>query len=42
MRLIALQRKTHFKGPDKVGWMFTFAAAASNVVRMRNLLALAT
>jgi len=42
MKTIALQRKTRFKGPDKVGWMFTFAAAAYNLVRMRNLLAPAT
>lgn len=38
MKTVALQRKTRFKGPDKVGWMFTFAAAAYNLVRMRNLL----
>ena len=39
MKTVALQRKTRFKGPDKVGCMFTFAAAAYNLVRMRNLLA---
>lgn len=39
MKTVALQRKTRFKGPDKVGWMFTFAAAAYNLVRMRNLTA---
>ena len=39
MKTVALQRKTRFKGPDKVGWMFTLAAAAYNLVRMRNLLA---
>jgi len=39
MKTIALQRKTRFRGPDRVGWMFTFAAAAYNLVRMRNLLA---
>jgi IS5 family transposase len=38
MKTIALQRKTRFRGPDKIGWMFTFAAAAYNLVRMRNLL----
>jgi transposase len=37
MKTIALQRKTRFRGPDRVGWMFTFAAAAYNLVRMRNL-----
>jgi len=37
MKTIALQRKTRFRGPDRVGWMFTLAAAAYNLVRMRNL-----
>jgi hypothetical protein len=39
LKTIALQRKTRFRGPDRVGWMFTFAAAAYNLVRMRNLMA---
>jgi len=39
MKTIKLQRKTRFRGRDRVGWMFTFAAAAYNLVRMRNLLA---
>ena len=39
MKTIALQRHTRFRGPDRVGWMFTFAAAAYNLVRMRNLMA---
>ena len=39
MKTIALQRKTRFHGPDRVGWMFTLAAAAYNLVRMRNLMA---
>jgi transposase len=39
MKTVALQRKTRFRGPDKIGWMFTFAAAAYNLVRMRNLMA---
>jgi IS5 family transposase len=38
MKTVALQRKARFRGPDKVGWMFTFAAAAYNLVRMRNLI----
>jgi IS5 family transposase len=38
MKTIGLQRKTRFHGPDRVGWMFTFAAAAYNLVRMRNLM----
>ena len=37
MKTIGLQRKTRFRGPERVGWMFTFAAAAYNLVRMRNL-----
>jgi transposase len=39
LKTIALQRQTRFRGPDRVGWMFTFAAAAYNLVRMRNLMA---
>jgi len=37
IKTVALQRKTKFRGIDRVGWMFTFAAAAYNLVRMRNL-----
>ena len=33
MKTIALQRKTRFRGPDRVGWMFTFAAAAYNLIQ---------
>jgi transposase len=36
-KTVALQRKTRFRGLDRVGWMFTLAAAAYNLVRMRNL-----
>jgi transposase len=39
IKTVALQRKTRFRGRDRVGWMFTFAAAAYNLVRMRNLMA---
>ena len=39
LKTVALQRKTRFRGPDRVGWMFTLAAAAYNLVRMRNLMA---
>ena len=28
------QRKTRFRGTRKVGWMFTLAAAAYNLVRL--------
>ena len=31
-------RKTRHRGRDRVGWMFTFAAAAYNLVRIRNLM----
>jgi transposase len=34
---IALLRKLRHRGLPKVGWVFTFAAAAYNLVRMRNL-----
>ena len=37
LKTVALQRKTRFRGLDRVGWMFTLAAAAYNLVRMRNL-----
>ena len=37
MKTVAQQRKTRFRGLDRVGWMFTFTAAAYNLVRMRNL-----
>ena len=37
MKTVGLQRKTRFRGPDRVGWAFTLAAAAYNLVRMRNL-----
>ena len=37
IKTIALQRKTRFRGPERVGWMFTLAASAYNLVRIRNL-----
>src|SRR5215471_4433856 len=39
MKTIALVRKVRHRGLEKVDWLFTFAAAAYNLVRMRNLLA---
>jgi len=39
LKSIALMRKVRHRGIDKVGWVFTFAAAAYNLVRMRKLLA---
>jgi hypothetical protein len=32
-------RKTRHRGTERVGWMFTFTAAAYNLVRIRNLTA---
>lgn len=37
LKTVGLQRKTRFRGLERVGWMFTFAVAAYNLVRMRNL-----
>jgi transposase len=37
LKTIALIRKVRHRGLCKVGWVFTFAAAAYNLVRMRNL-----
>jgi hypothetical protein len=42
MKTVALQRKTRFLGPERTGWMFTWAVAAYNLVRMRNLQAATT
>src|SRR5271155_4563767 len=41
LKTIALLRKVRRRGIFKVGWVFTFAAAAYNLVRMRKLLATA-
>ena len=40
MKDIALMRKLKHRGLEKVGWLFTFAAAAYNLVRMRKLMAI--
>ena len=37
MKTVALQHKTRFRGLARVGCIFTFATAAYNLVRMRNL-----
>jgi transposase len=37
LKTIALLRKVRHRGIFNVGWVFTFAAAAYNLVRMRNL-----
>ena len=38
MKTIGLMRKTRHRGTARVGWVFTFTAAAYNLVRIRNLL----
>jgi hypothetical protein len=38
LKTVAGLRKTHHRGLQRVGWMFTLALAAYNLVRMRNLL----
>src|SRR5262249_60882165 len=38
LKTVAMLRKTRHRGLLRVGWIFTFAAAAYNLVRMRNLL----
>ena len=39
LKTVALLRKLRHRGIFKVGWVFTFAATAYNLVRMRKLLA---
>jgi transposase len=39
MKTVGGMRKLRHRGLHVVGWMFTFAAAAYNLVRMRNLMA---
>jgi transposase len=39
MKTIGGQEKTKFRGRDRVGWAFTFAAAAYNLARLPKLLA---
>lgn len=41
MKTVGLLRKLRHRGHEKVDWMFTFAAAAYNLVRLRTLLAAA-
>jgi len=38
-KVVAGLRKVKLRGREKVGWLFTLAAAAYNLVRMRNLMA---
>lgn len=37
LKTVGLVRKTRHRGRDRVGWMFTFAVAVYNLVRIRNL-----
>ena len=37
LKTIALLRKVRHRGGEKVDWVFTFACAAYNLVRLRNL-----
>jgi len=37
-KTVALLRKTRFRGLERVGWIFTWTAAAYNLVRIRNLI----
>jgi transposase len=39
IKTVGLMRKTRHRGRARVGWMFTFTAAAYNLVRIRNLTA---
>lgn len=38
LKTIGLQRQTRFRGVGRVGWMFTFATAVYNLVRLQRLL----
>ena len=37
MKMIGLLRKVKLRGREKIGWLFTFAGAAYNLVRLRRL-----
>src|ERR1700687_1623707 len=37
LKTVGMLRKTRHKGVRRVGWVFTFAASAYNLVRVRNL-----
>ena len=42
LKTVGLLRKVKLRGVPRVGWLFTFAVAAYNLVRMRNLVAATT
>ena len=37
LKTVGLCRQTRYRGRERVGWMFTFAVAAYNLVRLRTL-----
>ncbi len=37
LKTVGLLRQTRHRGRDRVGWMFTFAVAVYNLVRLRTL-----
>jgi len=37
MKTVGLMRKLRHRGGERVDWMFTFAATADNLVRLRTL-----
>jgi len=39
MKMVGMLKKVKLRGIDKVGWLFTFAGAAYNLCRLRNLMA---
>jgi IS5 family transposase len=41
IKTTGLMRQTRHRGEDRVGWIFTFTAAAYNLIRIRNLEAVA-
>jgi transposase len=41
LKTVGLLRKVKLRGVQRVGWLFTFAVAAYNLVRIRNLVAVA-
>jgi transposase len=38
VKTVGLMRKTRFRGLERVGWIFTWTAAAYNLIRIRNLI----
>jgi transposase len=41
-KTVAMMRKTRFRGLERVGWIFTWTAAAYNLIRIRNLIGATT